>query len=111
MFVIQKDKKIIITKGDTASIFVQIVDLENKEYEIQPEDVITMTVRKTANSEVSISKVATPDHYLVIEPDDTKDLKTGLYIYDVQLKIGGRDDAIYTIVPQSFFEIRNEVTR
>jgi len=111
MFVIQKDKKIIITKGDTASIFVQVVDLDNKEYEIKPDDVITFTVRKSANSEASISKTATSDHYIILEPTDTKDLKTGLYVYDVQLKIGGSDDAIYTIVPQSFFEIRNEVTR
>lgn len=111
MFVIQKDKKIILTKGDTASIFVQIIDLEGKEYEIKPEDVITMTVRKTANSPIAIQKTATPDHYIVFNPSDTSSLNTGLYVYDVQIHVGGLFDNTYTIVPMSYFELRNEVTR
>ena len=111
MFVIEKNKKIILTKGDTASIYVQIVDLEGKEYVIQPEDVITMTVRKTPNSDVAIEKVATPDHYIVFSPSDTSSLSTGLYVYDVQIHVGGNFDNTYTIVPMSYFELRNEVTR
>ncbi len=111
MFVIDKSKKIILTKGDTASIYVQIVDLEGKEYKIQPEDVITMTVRKTPSSDVSIEKIATEDHYIVLKPEDTKDLKSGLYVYDVQIHVGGDYDNTYTIVPQSYFELRNEITR
>lgn len=107
MFVIQKDKKIILTKGDTASIFVQVINLEGKEYEIQPEDVITMTVRKTAHDIAVITKTANQEHYIVLQPTDTSLLKPGLYVYDVQLQIG---ENIYTIVPMSYFEIRNEVT-
>lgn len=108
MFVIQKDKKIILTKGDTATIYVQVIDLEGKEYEIKDSDVVTMTVRKTPNSATSIVKEATPDHYIVFGPEDTSDLKAGLYVYDVQINIDGN---IYTIVPQSYFELRNEITR
>lgn len=107
MFIIQKDKKIILTKGDTASIFIQVVDLEGKEYSIKSDDVITLTVRKTPSSNISIEKVATHDHYFVIEPADTNNLDTGLYVYDVQLVT---NDNVYTIVPMSYFEIRNEVT-
>ena len=111
MFVIQKDKKIILTKGDTASIFIQIVDLEGKEYEIKSDDVIRLTVRKSPAADISIQKEATSDHYIIFNPSDTSSLSTGLYVYDVQIDIGGTGDNIYTIVPQSFFEIRNEVTR
>lgn len=108
MFVIeQKNKKIILTRGDTASMLIQIVDLDGKKYEIEENDVITMTLRKTPNSQVAMQKVADENHYIVIAPEDTSSLNTGLYVYDVQLRSG---DNIYTIVPMSYFELRSEVT-
>ena len=107
MFVIQKDKKIILTKGDTATLHVKVIDLEGKEYKIKNDDVITMTIRRTPNSNVAIQKIASSKQYIILEPSDTKALSTGLYVYDVQLQTG---DNIYTIVPMSYFEIRSEVT-
>lgn len=107
MFVIEKNKKIILTKGDTASIYIEVQDLEGKPFDIG-DSTVTLTVRKTPKSEVSIQKEATPDHYIIFDPEDTSDLKVGLYVYDVQLET---DDNIYTIVPMSYFELRNEVTR
>lgn len=108
MFVIeQKNKKIILTRGDTASMLIQIIDSEGKAYEIQDTDVITFTMRKTPKSEIAVQKVADSNHYILIAPDDTSSLNTGLYVYDVQLRSG---DNIYTIVPMSYFELRNEVT-
>ena len=35
MFVIERNNKIKLTIGDTATMLVQIFDLDNKEYEIQ----------------------------------------------------------------------------
>lgn len=108
MFVIeQKNKKIILTRGDTASMLIQVVDAEGKEYNIEAEDVITFTMRKTPNSEIAVQKVADENHYILIAPEDTSSLNTGLYVYDVQLRSG---DNIYTIVPMSYFELRSEVT-
>jgi len=107
MFVINKDKKIILTKGDTATIHVAVQDLEGKKYDIKPTDVITFTVKRTPNSNVSIQKEADSEHFIVIRPADTSDLQCGLYCYDVQLRSG---DNIYTIVPMSYFELRNEVS-
>lgn len=107
MFVIDKDKKIILTKGDTATIHVAVQTLDGKPYDIKPTDVITMSVRKTPNSEIGFSKEATQEHFIIINPEDTEDLKSGLYCYDVQLQ---SDGSVFTIVPMRFFELRDEVT-
>ena len=107
MFVVQKDKKIILTRGDTATILVEVYDLDGKQYEILDTDIIKMTVRKAPKSEVSFEKTADASHYFTIAPEDTSDLNSGLYVYDVQLQSG---DNIYTIVPMSYFELKSEVT-
>lgn len=108
MFVIDKSKKIILTKGDTATIYVEVKDLDGNSYEWVDGDIVTLTVKKTPSSDVSLHKVATDDHYIIIDHDDTSNLKPGLYVYDVQLQSGNN---IYTIVPMSYFELRNEVSK
>lgn len=109
MFVIDKHKKIILTKGDTASINVNVSYLDGTPYEIKSDDVITMMVGKTSTSEACITKLANSDHKIIFDHLDTNNLTPGLYVYDVQLQT--ENGNIYTIIPESFFEIRSEVTR
>ena len=106
MFVIQDDKKIILTRGDTASILVSVKTLDGKDYDIG-DGTVTLTIRRSPNTQIAVQKVADENHYIVIAPEDTSSLETGLYVYDIQLRQG---DNIYTIVPMSFFELRSEVT-
>ena len=110
MFNIDKRKynKIMLTRGDTASMLVEIYDIAGNKYEIQPLDVITFTMRKP-NSEVYLSKDATPDHYIVFAPGDTAGLDCGIYQYDVQLTT--ENGSIYTVVPPAIFELTEEITR
>ena len=108
MFVIDKNNKIKLTVGDTATMLIQIFDLENKEYEIQDTDDITLTLKKTADGEIVLEKKATNDNYIIINSSDTSNLKAGLYVYDVQLKT--KDDFTYTIIPTSFFQLTSEVS-
>lgn len=106
MFIIENDsKKIILTRGDTASMLITIQTIDGSEYSTN--GTITFTMKKTPDSEIAVQKVADENHYITIAPEDTASLNTGLYVYDVQLKEG---DNIYTIVPMSFFELRSEVT-
>ena len=108
MFVVDNDtKKIILTRSDTASMLITVKTIDGSDYSLAAGDVITLTVRKTPDSEIAIQKVADENQYITIFPEDTASLNTGLYVYDVQLKEG---DNIYTIVPMSFFELRSEVT-
>lgn len=108
MFVIDKNNKIKLTVCDTATMLIQIFDLENKEYEIQETDDITLTLKKTADGEIVLEKKATDDNYIIINSSDTSNLKAGLYVYDVQLKT--KDNFTYTIIPTSFFQLTSEVS-
>ena len=110
MFNIDKRKynKIMLTRGDSASILIEIVDLEGKKYEIQPADTIKFTVRYPGSDEVAIEKIASSDHYIIFAPADTSSLNIGLYQYDVQLTTGNGN--VYTVVVPTIFELTGEVT-
>ncbi len=105
----EKTNKIYLTKGDNASLKVKVYDNSGQERELFADDTITLTVRKTADSNtVSFTKTAV-DGVIDFLPDDTKSLASGLYCYDIQLTtFGGK---IYTIVPISPFEVGQEVTK
>ena len=110
MFIIdQKNRKIKLTRGDTATMLVQIFDIEGKEYEIKDSDVITFTLRKNSASEVSLTKVAIPSHHILFEPNDTSELIPGLYKYDLQLTTA--EGGVYTIIQDNYFELLPEITR
>lgn len=110
MFIIdQKNRKIKLTRGDTATMLVQIFDIEGKEYEIKDSDVITFTLRKNSASEVSLTKVAIPSHHIIFESNDTSQLTPGLYKYDLQLTTV--EGGVYTIIQDNYFELLPEITR
>ena len=98
----EKTNKIYLTKGDNAQLKVRVFDNTGREREIFDDDTITLTVRKTADSQVALSKTANKG-VIELVPDDTNSLSVGTYIYDIQLTtFGGK---IYTIVPVANFEI------
>lgn len=102
-----KTKTLSITKGDNAYIQVDVKTLEGDSYEIKSDDVITMTVRKNAKSDVAFQETAI-NGVISITPDDTNSLASGSYVYDVQLTTGL--GIVQTIVPISAFYIEEEVT-
>lgn len=103
-----KNNDMVITKGDSAFIQVDVKTLEGGLYEIQPDDVITMTVRKRANADKTFEEMAV-GNIITIVPEDTKSAAPGSYIYDVQLVTG--QGIVQTIVPVSNFYIEEEVTQ
>ena len=108
MFKIGKMNKIFLTKGDSCQIEVRVFDLEGNEVEIKDTDEIVLTVRKTENdSAISLAKPAILNT-IYIDPDDTKLLSSGTYVYDIQLKSGNE---IQTIIPVSYFQLGEEITR
>lgn len=104
----EKTNKIYLTKGDNAQLLVKVFDNTGRERETFDDDTITLTVRKTADSQVALSKTANKG-VIELVPDDTNSLSVGTYIYDIQLTtFGGK---IYTIVPVANFEIGQEITK
>lgn len=109
MFYIDKTThKIMITQGDNAEIIVKVNDANGVERGIYADDVLTLTVRKRADSVVAFTKTAV-DGVFSIVPEDTKSLTAGSYVYDVELfTFTGKT---YTIIPKSSFVIKEEITR
>lgn len=105
MFCITPTNKIILTKGDNAEIDVRVFNKEGSEVRILPSDVITFTLKRSAGSQVLIQKQAELNS-IFIYPEDTANLQAGIYVYDVDFV---RDSEKQTIIPQNFFEIREEI--
>ena len=104
----QKTHKISLTKGDNASFKVNIIEANGQIRQLFDDDVITLTVRKTANSDIAFTKTA-ENGVINLVPTDTKSLAAGTYVYDIQLTTFGGN--VYTIIPISYFEIGQEVTQ
>lgn len=110
MFVIDpKSQKIKLTRGDTATIYVEVYDLDNKKYEIQSDDIVTFTMRQTSSSPAVLTKYATEDHYIIIDSEDTVNFNSGLYRYDVQIETA--EGFIYTIIQNNYLELMPDITR
>lgn len=104
----KKTNKILLTKGDNASFKVNIIEANGQIRQLFDDDTITLTVRKTADSDIAFTKTAEKG-VINIVPEDTKSLAAGTYVYDIQLTTFGGN--IYTIIPISYFEIEQEVTQ
>lgn len=89
-----KNKRIKITKGDSAKLNVYLCDADGKEYNMTEGDTLTLTVRKRPNTEVLMQIVST-DNVITMTPDDTKRLIVGGCCYDVELKTAAGD--VYTV--------------
>lgn len=110
MLKIMKDGTIQLTRGDTARIAVDLTnEVDNKEYVMQKDDTLVLSVKKTINDEKAlIQKSLTGGNTFHIEPKDTAPLKFGQYKYDVQLTTADGD--VFTVIVPTTFEIMAEVT-
>ena len=73
------DISVISEYGIGSSFTITMIQKVYKE-----NDIITLTVRKTAKSDVAFKESAV-GNIISIVPTDTNSLATGLYVYDVQL--------------------------
>lgn len=108
MFAITENNAILLTRGDTARLSVEITTDKGEMYEIKENDTLTLSVKKKlADSEPCLLKEVKGVADFHIEPNDTKHLPFGLYIYSVRLFTDEGD--VYTVVENSSFKI-GEVT-
>ena len=96
-----KKTTITLTRGDTFKAIVSIMDKDGNPYDIQPGDSVRFAMKKhydDPDSEVLIKKVIPTDTLLlVLEPEDTKRLDFGSYVYDIQLtNVEGEVDTFIT---------------
>lgn len=106
--------KIFMTKGDTVVFNLTIYDKNGEMYTPNFNDVCLLTVKKYASQlSPSFQIKGTIDGDNVrfeIPPEETSNLISGEYVYDIQIKIGSNGD-VNTVIPMSKFTIMQEVTK
>ena len=102
--------KIKMTRGDTAVINVTAkYKASGDTYEPQPGDSVTFAVKKSANDSTPllVKNIPIDTMQLWLNPEDTKTLRFGTYIYDIQLTYANGD--VDTFIPNGQLEISTEV--
>ena len=99
MFEITKSGRILLTKGDSASLNISLEDAVGKDTEILDTDIITMLVDN------NITFTADNNGTLFIDGDVFSDVEPGVYSFTVRLN---RDGEQYTIIDKNFFELRED---
>lgn len=98
-----------LTRGDTAELEVTISKADGSAYEMQPDDKLIFSVKKTIKSaEYDVQKIVTGSNVIHIDPADTANMAFANYLYDVELRTAA--GAVYTVIPPTGFEIATEVT-
>ncbi len=101
-----KDNNIKMIKGDTAYINVKL----EGGYVYKEGDTLTLTVRENIDSqEVALSKTIPANGCFTFVPEDTLELTSDRYVYDVQLNTVY--DEVFTVVVPSDFILKEGVTR
>ena len=96
-----KGTNITMTRGDTFSADICIYQPNGKPYNLAKDDVIQFAMKKSAK-DIPIETMK-----LVLNPDDTKELDFGTYVYDIQLqKTTGE---VYTFITKSYLTLTEEV--
>ena len=97
-----------ITRGDTGVIAISLQNKDGSSYEMQPDDVLVMTVKTNTFSKDVLIEKQFADGQIKIDPADTDNLSYGTYYYDVQLTTAAGD--VFTVITPHKFEIMPEVT-
>ena len=103
MLTIKPDYTINLTRGDTAYLSVNY----NKKY--HSGDKLTISVKKSlSNTAYDLNKTIEANECFTFLPEDTKELKTGRYFYDIQLNTSLGE--VFTLIGPCYFNILGEVT-
>ena len=111
---------ISITRGDTGYFkftpYVVNDDGTKTEYEIQEGDTIRFAMKKKLSDsfEILLTKAVDPTTFrMKLDPEDTKNLDFGQYVYDVQLTTasGEVDTYIPSVGNTAVFIVEKEVDR
>lgn len=100
---------ITLTRGDTFSALITITDPDDKPYTPVEGDRIRFAMKTDYNEEspLLIKEVPIDTMILTIEPEDTKNLAFGKYVYDIELtKATGEVD---TFITKAILKLTEEV--
>ena len=90
-----KDKVIKMTRGDSASLRVDLERSNGSEYVMNEGDTLTMTVRKVIGSAI-LMQIVSDTNIIYISHSDSKNLVVGSCVYDIELRTASGD--VFTVV-------------
>ena len=94
MYSIGRNNKITLTKGDSFYSVINVVSrIGRVPYEPQTGDVIRFAMKKNYDDAECLIEKTIPNSTLMLhlEPNDTKTLDVGEYVYDIQLTTSDGD--------------------
>ena len=102
-------KTIILTRGDTMRIKLNIKKYDGEDYIPSEGDVIRFALKKRYSDPESLLLIPIPTDTLILEinPNDTKPLNFGIYVYDIQITYANGD--VDTFICKQQFRIEEEV--
>lgn len=104
---------ISMIRGDSEAIKVSCRNESGVVFHFAEGDTVYFTVKKSTHTEEKILQKIVTEFIegvalITIFPKDTRELKTGVYYYDIQLNRA--NGQVKTIIPPSMFTINAEVT-
>ena len=98
-----------LTRGDTFKRTLVLTDAEGNPFTPTNNDVIRFALKRKVKDEVVLINKIIPNDtlHLKIDPEDTKNLPFGDYVYDIQLTYPNGD--VDTFITVSKFKITEEV--
>ena len=108
-----KHQDIEIVRGTTNTFGITLTDAEGKFFTLESGQVLVFALKKRPKDveRVLVKKVTNRVegvYYLEITPEDTADLETGKYFYDVGMQQGS--DVFYNIIESSVFDIKPNIS-
>lgn len=104
-----KKTTIRLTRGDTLKAYINIVDQNGDPYIPQEGDSIRFAMKKHYHDQMVLCEKEIPTDTLLLklDPEDTKKLEFGDYVYDIQLT--NKDGEVYTFITKGEIKITEEV--
>lgn len=101
--------RITLTRGDTFKATVAMIQPDGEEYKPQEGDTVRFAMKKRySDASVLLEKQIPNDTLLLcLDPEDTKDLNFGSYVYDVELTYANGD--VDTFIDRATIELTEEV--
>lgn len=111
MFKVDSDNTIHLTRGDTLRAVVDLFYDDEEETPYVPEngDYIRFALKKYYGDRTPIinKRIQNGDRILYLEPNDTKSLPFGEYVYDIEITHTNGD--VDTFIYEARFDLRKEV--
>lgn len=101
MIALGENNAITLTRGDTATINLVILDAEGETYELAEGDSCVLTVKASSWAPEALLELTAENMAFSLVSSATADLSPGTYYYDVRLKTAS--GASYTVVEKAEF--------